>query len=228
MSHRIHLTFARYICIYKRHCASRRNSDLLGDVTLSLSVRKPDRDVHLEFRLCEGDRKRNGRRENVTTKMRHIIAVQETLSRRLMECKYPSGISRFNHECMYTFVPLCRFLVTLRRRWRSRDRPRSNAIYIFIRLCLKMKENEICIVMSALYREMYAWRFQSKICSLCSLVSLKCINSKTCNLPPSLLSLENTIMRTKLKYLIAWEEESQFFIYHLVCILEFDSLSYCC
>jgi len=45
-------------------------------------------------------------RERAVTEMRHIIAVRGTLSWHLTECKCTSGISRFNHERVYTFVLL--------------------------------------------------------------------------------------------------------------------------
>lgn len=83
--------------------------------------------------LNSGVRKRGRERKRAVTEIRHIIIVLRTLSRRLMKCKCPSGISRFNQMYVYIYTTLPLFLVTLYCVTLLATRTaHSNAIYIYI------------------------------------------------------------------------------------------------
>jgi len=101
-------------------------------------------------------------RERAVTEMRHIIAVRGTLSRHLTECKCTSGISRFNHERVYTFV-LLYWLRYITLATYSQDRPIEDDLH-FYSLCLKI--NERCVSHNAVMTKCEQFVYKININSL--------------------------------------------------------------
>jgi len=134
-----------YLC-YECHSASKCNSSggLSDGITLSLNTRALNMRAWYASRIPARVYKKKGR-ESAVTEMHNIITVRGTC-RRLTEYKCTSGIFRFNHERMYTFVPLCRSWLRYVMLLTIFSGPPDQRRFTFLLAMFKNERGEMCIV----------------------------------------------------------------------------------